>query len=133
MAGPSITPQLAKQIDEAIEAIPVSHREAPVQNEIVVNLALLFNVSKTGPSLNCIHHKNATRNTRKTEEVDRKRVETHVRGTGCQYGVYISIQQRLNGFSDTQNTLNIIIRLLQTLSTYYLIVPAALALNKLFK
>jgi hypothetical protein len=38
-----------------------------------------------------------------------------------------------NGFSDTPNTLNIIIRLLQTLSNYYLIVTAALALNKLFK
>jgi hypothetical protein len=108
MAGPSITPELAKQIDEAIEAIPISHREAPVQNEIVVNPGVAFQrlqdwaftqgyafviASKvaTRVRFDCIHHKNATRNTRKTKEVDRKRVEIHVRGTGCQYGVYISI------------------------------------------
>ena len=124
MAGPSITPELAKQIDEAIEAIPISHREAPVQNEIVVNPGVAFQrlqdwaftqgyafviASKvaTRVRFDCIHHKNATRNTRKTEEVDRKRVETHVRGTGCQYGVYISIQQRLGGqwvFGYTKHT-----------------------------
>jgi hypothetical protein len=86
MAGPSITPELAKQIDEAIEAIPISHREAPVQNEIVVNPGVAFQrlqdwaftqgyafviASKvaTRVRFDCIHHKNATRNTRKTEEV----------------------------------------------------------------
>lgn len=42
----------------------------------------------------CLHHKKETRNSRKIEEKDRKRVETHIRGTGCPFALYISRQKR---------------------------------------
>jgi hypothetical protein len=35
------------------------------------------------------------RNCRKLQEADRKRVQTHVRGTGCQVMIYISVFGRV--------------------------------------
>jgi hypothetical protein len=43
----------------------------------------------------CIHHKRDTRNTRKTLEEARKRVETKTQSRSCKFGLYISKQKRL--------------------------------------
>ena len=45
----------------------------------------------------CTHHKKETRNTRKTAEADRERVQTQTQARGCQFSLYISKTQRLDG------------------------------------
>jgi hypothetical protein len=114
MAVSTVTEQLARRIDEAFEAIPISNRLAPLQGEVFSDPDDAFQriqdwaftqgyafvtASKvaTRVRFDCIHHKTETRNTRKTAEEDRQRVETHVRGTGCLYGVYISVQKKYGG------------------------------------
>src|SRR3979409_1868000 len=105
----SITPELSSQIASAIEAIPAPHREPPIHGTIVADPTVAFvriqdwaftqgyafvTESKNDRRVRfkCIHHKNETQNTRKTEEKDRKRIQTLVRGTGCSVGNNIILQ-----------------------------------------
>jgi hypothetical protein len=106
-----INPELASQIERAIEAIPLAHCEALADRTVVVSPEAAFvqiqdwaftqghafvieSRSHNRVRFDCIYHKKETRNTRKTEEKDRRRVETHVRGTDCKYQLYVSLQKK---------------------------------------
>jgi hypothetical protein len=107
----SITLELQAQIDRAIEAIPVSHREPPLHGTVVADPAIAFDRIQDWAFINgyafvkesindlrcrfeCIHHKPDTRNGRKIEERDRKRVSTFVKATGCKACLYVSRQKK---------------------------------------
>jgi hypothetical protein len=107
----SITPALALQIERAIEAIPPAYREAPVDGTVVPSPNFAFQriqdwaftegyafVHETSNlqrvRFECVHHKKKTKNSRKTAEVDRRRVSTFVLGTGCQVCLYVSRQKK---------------------------------------
>lgn len=114
----TVTPELAEQIAEAIAAMPVSHRETPLHDEIVESVADgLLRIqnwaftqgyavaiesgsenSKTNRvQIGCIRHFDKTRNTRKTKEEDRERAETNVRAMGCPFKMYMS-KKKKNGY-----------------------------------
>ena len=110
----TVTPVLAAQIQAAIAALPAAHRVAPQEREIVESkdAALLrlqnwaftqgfaLATESTKPKrvvYHCTHHKKETRNTRKTAEADRERVQTQTQARGCQFSLYISKTQRLDG------------------------------------
>jgi hypothetical protein len=42
----------------------------------------------------CTHHKKTTKNSRKTAEADRQRVQTQTQARGCQFSLYISKTQQ---------------------------------------
>ena len=89
----SVTPELQAQIDAATAALPAAHRRAPYKGEIVDSkeaalerlqdwaftygfAIAIESGSKNRVRFECVHHKKKTRNTRKTAEDDRARVET---------------------------------------------------------
>ena len=107
----TVTSLLARQIERAIEAIPAAHREAPTHGDVVADPDVAFrriqdwaftqgyafvieSTTDIRVRFECVHHKNNTKNCRKIEEKDRKRVNTQVRGTGCLYCLYVSRQKR---------------------------------------
>jgi hypothetical protein len=107
----TVTSVLARQIQLAIEAIPAAHREAPTHGDVVADPEVAFrriqdwaftqgyafvieSTTDIRVRFECVHHKNNTKNCRKIEEKDRKRVNTQVRGTGCLYCLYVSRQKR---------------------------------------
>ncbi|OBT43326.1 hypothetical protein VE00_06921 [Pseudogymnoascus sp. WSF 3629] len=69
----------------------------------------------------CIFHKKSTKNSRKTAEEDRQRVQTFVRGTGCPVYFYVSRerQEEINGYSLMEYTLSTTTRLLLIHSHYF--------------
>lgn len=112
LSSSTVTPELQAQIDDAIAALPPSHRRPPLKGEVVESPAAGYArlqdwaftqgfclVTESGNAertqLWCIHHQKNTRNTRKTAEVDRIRVKTHTQACGCQFSIYISMQKRL--------------------------------------
>jgi hypothetical protein len=107
-----VTPELQTQIDAAVAALPPSHRRPPIKGEIVESpdagytrlqdwafthkFALVIESANSDRTVyRCTHHQKKTRNTRKTNEEDRKRVETQTRARGCLFNIYISKQKRL--------------------------------------
>jgi hypothetical protein len=93
-----VTSKLRKQLDAAIAALPPAHRLNPTENQafeaqkaafdrlqdwaFTKGFAFVTESSKTYKGqvnqvyLDCVHYKKATRNTRKLEEGERKRIQT---------------------------------------------------------
>jgi hypothetical protein len=109
----TMTPALAAQIQAATAALPAAHRAAPQEREIVESkeAALLrlqnwaftkgfaLATESTRPKrvvFQCTHHKKKTKNSRKTAEADRQRVQTQTQARGCQFSIYISKTQKAN-------------------------------------
>src|ERR1700722_11028129 len=107
------TPELLRQIPTAIEAIPESHRGPPEAGTPVADPESAFahvqdwafiegfafvkaSKSSTRAYFHRIHHQNDTRNTRKLEEKDRKRLSTNVRNQGCKVTLYVSRHKRMD-------------------------------------
>src|SRR4051794_12957728 len=110
----SVTPELATAIAEAQAALPAAHRKCPIQDEVVANpdagieriqnwafcehfAVAVSSRSATRVRLQCVHHQTETRNTRKTELKDRKRVETSTQAMGCKFEIYIRQLKRRGG------------------------------------
>jgi hypothetical protein len=105
----TISAALHCQLAEAIEAIPTTHLNAPVAGEAVADPDAFYIrlqdwafsqgyafVKSSGKNevrrrFKCFHHQAVTRNTRKLEEKDRRRVATHVREGNCKFECYISV------------------------------------------
>jgi len=90
----TVTPELAVQIEAATAALPAAHRLPPQEREIVESKEAAFQrlqnwaftqgfalAVESGRAdrvvYHCVHHKKKTKNSRKTAEADRRRVETH--------------------------------------------------------
>src|SRR4030088_613074 len=114
LASGSVTPQLQAQINAAVAALPASHRTAPYKGEIVESKEAAlqrlqdwafthgFAIATESASakrvrFECVHHKKSTKNSRKTPEDARVRVETKTQSRNCQFELYISQQKRLGG------------------------------------
>jgi hypothetical protein len=112
VSASTVTPELRAHIDEAIAALPPAHCRPPTKGEIVESpssgyvrlqdwafthgFALAIESANAERTMfRCTRHQKKTRNTRKTEEADRRRVETHTQARGCQFNLYISKQKRL--------------------------------------
>jgi hypothetical protein len=112
LSSSSITLELQAQIDEAINMLPPAHRRPPLKGEIVDSPAsryirlqdwafthrfylVIESAKGDRTQFRCIHHQKQTRNTRKTAEADRQRVETSTQARGCPFSLYISRQKRL--------------------------------------
>ncbi|KAI9764342.1 MAG: hypothetical protein M1839_005959 [Geoglossum umbratile] len=110
----SVTSELAAAITKAQAALPAAHRTRPIQDEVVANpdagieriqnwafcehLAIaVCSRSTTRVRLQCVHHHTETRNTRKTEFKDRRRVETSTQAMGCKFEIYIRQLKRRGG------------------------------------
>jgi hypothetical protein len=108
----TMTPELRTQIQTATNALPSTHRSHPTKGEIVESpdsgftrlqdwafthgFALVIESAGSDRTIyRCSHHQRKTRNTRKTDEEDRQRVETKTRARGCLFNIYISKQKRL--------------------------------------
>ena len=104
----SITPILEAQIIKAIEAILEGRRRAPQPQTIVTGpeeaLVIVNDQAFTEgyafitesyrarmARFTCYHHGSKTRNSRKLEEKDRKRVSTYKRYNNCKTYMYVSI------------------------------------------
>ncbi len=96
----TVTPVLTAQIQAATAALPTAHRAAPQEREIVESkdaaLIRLQNwaftkgfalaTESTKPKrvvFHCTHHRKKTKNSRKTAEADRQRVQTQTQARGC--------------------------------------------------
>jgi hypothetical protein len=107
----TVTPRLASQIETAIARLPAAHRIPPEDQEIVESPEAAFtrlqdwafihgfalvkeSSRKNRVIFECIHHKTATKNSRKTLEANRERVETKTQARGCKFGLYVSKQKR---------------------------------------
>src|SRR5277367_1482505 len=108
-ASETVTAELAAQLSAAIEALPPAHRLAPVEQEpaesrdaafvrlqdwsFTKGFALVKESAKTYKGqvvrvyFDCIHHKKDTKNSRKLEEDDRKRVQTRTQANGCKFSL----------------------------------------------
>ena len=112
LASGSVTPQLQAQINAAVAALPASHRTAPYKGEIVESKEAALQrlqdwaftygftiATESGTAdrirFECVHHGKKTRNTRKTSEDERVRVETKTQSRDCKFEMYISQQKRL--------------------------------------
>jgi hypothetical protein len=110
----TVTPELAAQIEAAIAALPAAHRLPPQEQEIVESketalqrlqnwaftegFALAVESGRADRVLyHCVHHKKATKNSHKTAEADRQRVQTHTQARGCKFALYISKTKRSKG------------------------------------
>jgi hypothetical protein len=110
----TVTALLQSQIDAATATLPPAHRQPPRKGEIVQSkeaalqrlqdwafthgFALVTESSNAERVVyQCSHHKKKTRNSRKTSEEDRIRVQTTTQSRGCPFTLYISKQKRLNG------------------------------------
>ena len=108
----TVTPDLQQQIDAAIAALPPLHRTPPIKGEIVESpqtgyvrlqdwafthrFALVIETATDRRTIfRCSHYQKKTRNTRKTAEADRKRVQTQTQARGCCFSIYISRHKRL--------------------------------------
>jgi hypothetical protein len=116
----TVTAELQSQPTAAVAALPPSHCVPPTEREFAASkeaaythlqdwaftkgFALVTQSSKTeGGVVNrviyaCIHHAKKTRNTCKTAEEDRKRVETKTQANSCPFRLYISLQKKLGGW-----------------------------------
>ena len=116
-----VDPALAAAFATAKADIPPAHRVAPLQDEVVASrevgymrlqdwafcngYALAIESSKPsfkgGPIsrivVHCVHHKEATRNSRKIVEVERRRVSRKTQANGCKFSMYISQRKRMGG------------------------------------
>ena len=108
----SVTPSLQAQIDDAIAALPLTHRQPPFKGEIVESkeagyrrlqdwafthgFALAIeSANAKRMRLECVHHEAQTKNRQKTPENARVRVQTQIMSRNCRFGLYISRQKRL--------------------------------------
>jgi hypothetical protein len=107
LSSSSVTPELQAQIDEAVATLPAAYRRLPIESEIVESpdsgyirlqdWAFIHGFSLVIESANveriifrCSHYPKKPRNTRKTVEADRQRVETHTQARGYEFCIYIS-------------------------------------------
>jgi hypothetical protein len=114
LSASSVTPELAAAIAEAQAALPAAHRKRPIQDEVVANpdagieriqnwafyehfAVAVSSRNATRIRLQCVHHCTETRNTRKIELKDRKRVETSTQAMGCKFEIYIRQLKRRGG------------------------------------
>jgi len=113
LSSSTVTPELQSQIDEAITTLPPAHCRPPLKGEVVESPAsgyirlqdwafthgfclVIESAKGDRTQFRCVHHQKKTRNTRKTTEADRQRVETSTQARGCPFSIYISKQQRLS-------------------------------------
>jgi hypothetical protein len=111
MGSIQITSQLQNQITRAVEALPQKHREKPTNSEVIASLeegylriqdwaftqgfAIVKESKKPSRQVfHCVHHKDTTRNTRKTDKEDRTRKNTHVTGKGYKFAMFISFHKQ---------------------------------------
>ena len=111
MEPQSRTPNLRDQISLAVASLPPQHLSEPVDDEEVDSpeagyvriqdwaFTQGFAVVKESRKpirqvLHCVHHKDDTRNTRKTDETERKRTATKIQATGCKFSIYISFRNK---------------------------------------
>ena len=96
----AVTPLLALQIQQATKSIPPAHLITPATREsfatpnnalgrlqdwaFAQGFAVVTKSKRKNRAIfHCIHHKNKTRNSRKTATEDRERVGTAVMAKGC--------------------------------------------------
>jgi hypothetical protein len=113
----TVTRELQAKIDAAIATLPPAHCLSPRFDEVFESkdsaitrlqnwsftkgFALVKESSKTSKGqvvrvyLDCIHHKNATKNSRKLGEAERKRVQTKTQALGCPFSFVISWNEQL--------------------------------------
>jgi MULE transposase domain len=117
-ASMTVTLDLQSQIDAAIAALPPVHCAAPYEKEraesteaafirlqdwaFTKGFALVIESNKYEAGVlnwvifRCSYHLKKARNTRKTKEEDRQRVETKTQAKGCQFSLYVSYRKRLH-------------------------------------
>jgi hypothetical protein len=105
----TVTAELRAQLDAAVAAIPPAHRHDPSRDEVFESkdaafvrlqdwaftkgFAIAIESSKTKNGqvnrlyLDCVHHKKNTKNSRKLEEVDRRRLQTKTQANGCLFSL----------------------------------------------
>ena len=115
-ASITVTPELQAQIDAAVDALPAAHRVAPIELEqadstdaafirlqdqaFTHSFALVIESNKYEHGVlnrvifRCSHHLKKARNTWKTKEEDRQRVETKTQAKGCLFSLYVSYRKR---------------------------------------
>jgi hypothetical protein len=93
LSSSSVTLELQAQIDDTIVALPPAHCRPPTKGEFAESPAsgyirlqdwafaygfslVIESASGDRTQFRCVHHQKKTRNTRKTAEADRQRVET---------------------------------------------------------
>jgi hypothetical protein len=109
-ASDTVTPELVAQLAIAVAALPPAHCLDPVENEpsesreaafirlqdwaFTKGFALVTESAKTKNKqvvrvyLDCVHHKNETKNSRKLDE-ERQRVQTRTQANGCKFSIGI--------------------------------------------
>ena len=116
-ASETVTAEVAAQLSTAAAALPPAHCLNPEEHEpseskeaalvrlqnwaFTKGFAFVKESAKTKNRqvvriyLNCVHHKKGTKNCRKLEEHERKRVQTHTQANGCQFSVVVSFVEAL--------------------------------------
>jgi hypothetical protein len=107
----TVTAELQAQLNAAIANIPPAHRLHPSRDEVfeskeaafirlqdwafINGFAIVKESSKTKAGqvnrvyLDCVHHKKATKNSRKLDEVARKRHQTKTQASHCLFSLVI--------------------------------------------
>jgi len=112
----TVTAELRAQLDAAIAAIPHRHATNPSRDEVfqtkeaafarlqdwafIKGFALVKESSKSKQGqvvrlyLECVHHKKATKNSRKLSEVDRRRHQTKTQAGGCMFSLVVQYDEQ---------------------------------------
>jgi hypothetical protein len=112
----TVTAGLRAQLDAAIAAIPYRHATNSSRDEVfqskeaafarlqdgafIKGFALVKESSKSKQGqvvrlyLECVHHKKATKNSRKLSEVDRRRHQTKILAGGCTFSLVVQYDER---------------------------------------
>jgi hypothetical protein len=111
----TVTTELRALIDAATAAIPPAHRRAPIDGEYAQSrdaaferlqnwaftqgVAIVRDSCRTEKGqiirayFDCVRHK-GTKNCRKLEEEERKRVKTKMQASGCKFRLYVSYYKK---------------------------------------
>jgi MULE transposase domain len=107
----TVTAELRAQLDAAVAAIPPAHHLNPTRMEVfeskeaafsrlqdwafIKGFAIVKESSKTKKGqvnrvyLECVHHKKATKNSRKLDEESRRRHQTKTQANGCLFSLVV--------------------------------------------
>jgi hypothetical protein len=113
----TVTAELRAQLDAAIAAIPQRHVTNPSRDEVfqskeaaftclqdwafIKGFAIVKESAKTKQGqvvrlyLDCVHHKKATKNSRKLDEVARRRHQTKTQASGCLFSLVVQHDEDL--------------------------------------